>query len=115
MRFGSVLVKVFGITGYDLYGQPAWKQMPDERCDVVKLATDTQHTTVRADSGGTRGHADEVVADSVLLMSPATKVELGGRIEVCNIPLRVTSVRPRLTVFGKVDHYEVGCAAWPSK
>lgn len=115
MRFGSVPIKVFKATSYDLYGQPTLVASKSEMCDVVKLATETQHTTVRVDSGGTRGKADETVADSILLVSRVTRIDRDDRVVVSNVPLRVTVVRPRFDIFGKIDHYELRCVACPLK
>lgn len=114
-RFNSVPIAIFKTSGFDLYGQPKWVALPCERCDVVKLLTDTQHSTVRVDSGGSRGHADETVADAILLVAPTTKLERNDKLEVLGVSLKITAVRPRLDAIGKLDHFEVRGSAWPSK
>lgn len=95
--------------GYDLYGgKKAGTSTPD-RCAIVKLAIGQQHSTVRVDSGATRGGADELRADAVLLMPKVSKVAIDDLITIPshNIKVRVTGIRPRHSVAGRLDHYQV--------
>lgn len=96
----------------DLYGQPQLGRAIAERCAVVKLKHDSQHTTVRADSGASRGHADEFVATSKILLMPTTTAELDDKLEVHGIAMRVISKWPRFDVAGRLDHYEVQGELW---
>ncbi len=56
------------MTGHDRYGQPSLSAAVTERCAVVKLRKDMQHTTVRADSSQSRGHGDEFVSTNKILV-----------------------------------------------
>lgn len=98
----------------DLYGAVALSPVRPERCSVVKLRSDSQHTTVRADSSGTRGFADEEVRDATVLLSPSTKAQLGDCLTVLGVKIKITSKHPRVTAFGRLDHYEVRGELWAS-
>lgn len=95
--------------GHDVYGQEIAGQAQREKCAIVKLTVASQHSTVRVDSGATRGAADEAVSDSVILLGKKSIVGLDDYIEVSSVKLRVKAIRSRFTVSGKLDHYEVRC------
>ena len=101
-------------SGHDIYGKP--KRLPpvNTRCAVVKLLTKRAKTTVRADSSGTRGHADETIENAKLLLPPGSLVEIDDRMVVLGVGLRVLSVEPMLTVMGKYDHLYVEATYEPS-
>lgn len=94
----------------DVYGTPTFGPARPARCAIVKLLKQAKHTTVRADSGATRGHADETIAEAVLLLSNKIEPEIDSAVVVRGIALRVISVRHRTDVSGKLDHYEIGCS-----
>lgn len=96
--------------GADQYGMPKYGVMFKTVCAVVKLVESKQHTTVRADSGATRGHADEIVADAILLMPKQREPQIGSKLVVRGASLRIVSRQPRLDVMGRLDHYQIGCA-----
>lgn len=96
--------------GNDVYGMPIDGIIVKTRCAIVKMKQIAQHTTVRADSGATRGHADEAVIDAVLLLPKEREPVFDSVISVIGKTLRVSSVTPRFTVMGRLDHYEVGCS-----
>lgn len=106
----NVLCRVTPYVGTDVYGAPVAGATRTEKCAVVKLTQTTQHTTVRADSGATRGHADEEVADAVLLFSKQSTIGLGDHVVVSGVSLRVASIRQRFDVMSRLDHFEVRCA-----
>lgn len=95
--------------GHDIYGQEVEGERKNEKCAVVKLTMTSQHSTVRVDSSATRGGADELVSDSVLLLGAKSSVRIDDIIEVAGAKLRAKSIRLRYTVVGKVDHNEVRC------
>lgn len=105
----NVPCKVTSRNGSDEYGDPRWGLSFNERCAVIKLINKTKRTTVRADSSGSRGHAQEEVADAMFLVSKNTKIELEDRIEVAGIKLIVEWKQPRFNVMSRLDHYEIGC------
>ena len=93
--------------GTDLYGQDIWGEKRITKCSVIKLIKSAKNTTVRADSSGTRGHADEVVADLVALLSKRVKVFLGDVLTIEGTNFRVTGIQPVFSIMGKVDHHRV--------
>lgn len=101
----GVLCVITARNGSDIYGQPKYDAPVNAYCSVIKFKVSRQHSTVRADSSGSRGHADEVVADVKLLMN--VEPSLDDRLVVRAQRLRVLSVMPRFTVMGKLDHFEV--------
>lgn len=93
--------------GYDGYGERlAGTRYPD-KCAVVKLEERQQGSTVRVDSGATRGGAEEKRAEAVLLMPKTSRVAMDDVIEVCGVKLRVIGRRMRFTVGGRLDHFQV--------
>lgn len=97
---------------YDQYGNE--KIGPERRavCGIVKLSTRSEKSTVRADSSGSRGAAQEIVVDAVLLFKPFYTIKLDDCIRVGSTRLRVIGVTPRSLITGGVDHYEVECIVW---
>lgn len=97
----------FDSSGNELYGpnRPA-------RCAVVKLNSRSEKSTVRADSSGSRGAAQEVLPDIVLLFKAGNAPDLEDRITVDGVKVRVTARMPRYLVTGAIDHYQVECEKW---
>lgn len=93
--------------GHDLYGEKIEGARIPEKCAVVKLETEQHGSTVRVDSGATRGGAEEYRAHAVLLMKKTSKVEVDDLIEIHGVKLRVASKRLRFAVTGKLDHFQI--------
>lgn len=95
--------------GHDVYGEKVAGASFSEKCAVVKLTEKQFRTTVRVDSGATRGGAEESRADAVLLMNKKSKVQVEDAVEMLEeeVTLIVISKRARYNVAGKLDHYEI--------
>lgn len=95
--------------GYDGYGERLPGVRHQDKCAVVKIDERQQGSTVRVDSGATRGGAEERRAEAVLLMPPSSKVALDDVLEVAGIAskFRVIGKRSRFTVGGRLDHFQV--------
>lgn len=93
--------------GHDLYGDKIEGARIPERCAVVKLEIEQHGSTVRVDSGATRGGAEESRAHAVLLMRKTSTVAVDDLIEIHGIKLRVMSKRLRFAVTGKLDHFQI--------
>lgn len=91
----------------DVYGQALASRRVSERCAVVRLVTTNQKSSVRADSSATRGNADELVSDSLILLTKTTQANQDDLIEVAGMTLRILSKHPRFSVTGELDHYEI--------
>lgn len=99
-------------TGTDLYGTETLSASVEERCAIVKLRYEAQHTTVRADSSGSRGYASEFAAQTKILVMADTGIEIGDQITIQGVTLRVMSRFPRHAVTGRLDHYELTGVPW---
>ena len=93
--------------GQDGFGQPVFSQPRKIKCAVIKHTIARQKTTVRVDSSGSIGHADETVADVVVLMPKNIAITLDDVFTVHGLRCRVSSVRSRFDVRGGLDHLEV--------
>ena len=104
------LVQASGQT--DLYGNPIMKPARPAKCGIVRLRVGDQNVTVRADSSASRGAAQELVADAVLLFPPVYGVQVDDVINLIGYKLKVTQVFPRHTVNGQIDHHQVEAMIW---
>lgn len=104
--------RVEPLIGYSAHGEPQLGPSVPEDCAVIRLRRQLAKTTVRADSSSSRGHGDERLSDSKLLLDGSTSAEMGSRVTVNGVKLRVVSMWERLDVSGYVDHYEVECELW---
>lgn len=96
----------------DVYGQTKTGPEYPERCAIVKLRYESAHTTVRADSGASRAHADEFVTSNRILLPASTHAAIDDQLEVRGYKIRVKILHPRLDVLGNLDHYEVEGELW---
>jgi hypothetical protein len=93
--------------GNDAFGQPKLGIKRESKCAVLKLETMKQATTLRPDSGGSRGHADEEVADLHVLVNKNESITIDDIFEVHGVTFHIVSNRPRFDAFGKFDHIEL--------
>lgn len=93
------------------YGEPIYVTAIEVPCAVVKLEPLVQHTSVRADSSGSRANAEEVAINAVLLFPAYTLIQNDDIVEIDGFRLEVKQVQPRHAVGGYIDHYEVKLAA----
>lgn len=112
MIFPHLPVLVFKKSGFNKYGEPTYAPAKRELCAPVKLTFGVTHTTVRTDSAGSKGNAQEPSAAVVFLVRPGSVITLDDKVEVLGNPLRVTGTHQRYTVTGVFDHLEVHCEAW---
>lgn len=76
-------------------------------CAVVSLDLLIDKTSVRADSSGSRGRAEEQQGDALLLFPTYVTIANLDIVEVDGVTLEVISVFPRRNVLGQLDHFEV--------
>ena len=91
----------------NVYGEPTPASLSYEDCAVVMLDVQSKKTSVRADSSGTRGAAEEFESNIKILLAKTTKASIKDFMEVQGILFSITSKMPRLNLAGVVDHYEV--------
>jgi hypothetical protein len=112
MLNSNALCQVRKVSGFDVYGKPRLGTAVTERCAILKLKRELQHTTVRADASQSRGHADEFVATNKVHLDSTTTAALGDQLSVGGVLLKITSLNPSYDVLGPLDHYEVGGELW---
>jgi hypothetical protein len=98
--------------GRDEYGQPVPSDPKPYKCLVVRLVSDVKKTNIRTDASASRGRADEVTNNAILLFRFQDDVKIDDKVEIMGFTLRVISVQPRLSVFGKPEHLEVKLEVW---
>ena len=98
--------------GHDIYGQPKPATVVREGCAIVKLVQTATKTSVRADSSASRGNAEEVQAQSVILLPPSTRARIGDLIDVAGVQLKIESTLPRHDCQGRFDHVEITASIW---
>lgn len=76
-------------------------------CSVVALGLMTEKTSVRADSSGSRGKAQEEQGDAMILFPTYITVKEGDLVQVEGEGLEIVAVFPRRDVLGRLDHIEV--------
>jgi len=96
----------------DVYGMPLPGPRYKERCAVVKMNVMSAKSAVRADTSATRGNAQELQTDTVLLLSRTTMARINDNIELMGFQFKVTEIHPRFDLLGDLDHYEIGCTYW---
>jgi len=100
------------VAGTDVYGQNTFGLRRRESCAIVKLIDESVHSSVRADSTATRGHADEFENIAKILLTKNSAVGIDSKIEIQGQTLLVTKVHRRVGLDGQVDHIEVDCDLW---
>ena len=103
---------VYSNSKTDVYGRTVRGGGRSERCSVVKLVASAVKTSVRADSSSSRGAAQEVVSDAILLFLPSASIKIDDKVEIAGFSLRVSGVHPRFNVRGVHDHNEVHFEIW---
>lgn len=96
----------------DEFGQVTFGHKQKERCAVVTFTIGREKTTVRADSSGSRGNAQEITADIRLLFKHNSIIAIGDKVELLGYSLSVLSKFPRHSISGRLDHYQVDCEIW---
>ena len=96
----------------DVYGMPLPGLKYKERCAVIKMNIKSAKSAVRADTSATRGNAQELETDTVLLMNKNTRASIDDNIEMAGHQFRVNAIQPRYDLLGALDHFEIGCTYW---
>lgn len=76
-------------------------------CAVVTMKLADQKTSVRADSSGSRGKANEVAGDAKLLFPMYVTLKVGDIVSAEGEILEIISIWARRNVLGRFDHQEV--------
>lgn len=98
--------------GYDIYGQEKPGIPYDTLCAVVKIQARDEPSSVRTDSSGSRGYADETKVQARLLFLPTEKLNRGDKVELIGLSIRIIEIMPRIGLSGVLDHYQVDGEIW---
>ena len=76
-------------------------------CAVISFNLKIDKTSVRADSSGSRGRAEEDQGDAMLLFPPSVEIYRNDIVACDGQILEAVSIMPRRSVLGMLDHYEI--------
>jgi hypothetical protein len=96
----------------NLYGEETPGTSKTERCAVVELVQKVSVTNQRAQMAGSMAHAEDLGVTAKIKLEPGTTAVLGAQLTVDGVALRIVSITPKNTTFGRLDHYDVECAPW---
>jgi hypothetical protein len=106
---------IYQSEGFTAAGENTFGRWWHEKCAIVRMRLVSAHTTVRADQSASRGYAEELTADFILLLKPTTKAKLNDRIDLEDVKVQITSMSRGYSPQGHFEHYLVGCELWASK
>lgn len=112
MFIPNVFAMVAQPVGHTIHGEVMFDPSVRTPCAVVRLDYSAQKTSVRADSTASRGAAGERVAQSRMLFPENVRIEVGSKVEIAGLTLRVTTKEPRYAVTGRLDHFECDLEHW---
>lgn len=93
--------------GYDVYGKTTFAAGRVTPCAVVSYDLSRMKSSVRVDSSGSRGRADELAGVARFLFPKTITVNRGDIVQKDNYWLRVIEIHPRYGVDGRLDHLEI--------
>tara|TARA_B100000749_G_scaffold148090_1_gene113659 strand:+ start:648 stop:1013 length:366 start_codon:yes stop_codon:yes gene_type:complete len=91
----------------DIFGNPVFVKPVTVPCAVVSYDLSVQKSSVRADSSGSRGRAEQLEGVARFLFRRTQKIKTGDIITKDGFTLEVIEVFPRRDVSGRLDHLEV--------
>lgn len=108
----TLRAKKFIRDGYDETGQPNYVQSEEIRYSVVNLEHGISQTSIRADKSGSKSRAEEPVRTGRILVSPYDTVENGDLLIIRGMQWRVSAVKYRYDMVGKIHHFQVDLTTW---
>lgn len=93
--------------GTDRYGKPTYGPIMPAMCGIVRLEEASDTTSVRADSSASRGSAMEEMIQARILFPGRVKLANGDMVMFDKYTMTVASVRPRHSIAGVLDHWQV--------
>lgn len=89
------------------FGRYTYAQKRTIPCGIVALNVGARKSSVRADTSGSRGQAEQMEGDGRILVPVYVKIAEGDAIYADGVWLEVNAVEPRRTVLGQLDHYQI--------
>lgn len=104
----NVVVKLYRMTGFDLYGQSTYSAAVSVAVNVIKFDDLIAPTPIRDAASASHGRAEEQIAKAAtLLFPPNFKISFEDRVDVYGAAMQVIGVWPRYDLFGAMDHVQV--------
>lgn len=94
-------------TTSDNFGRYHYADKVSAPCAVIFLDVTIQKSSVRADTSGSRGQAEQFQGDAMILFVKRQAITEGDVIFIDGRWLEVIEVEPRRNVLGKLDHLQV--------
>lgn len=93
--------------GFDIHGRQKFDDPIPCPFSPVNLALESDKTSVRSDSSGSRGSADRsAVEEGQILLPKTVSVKNGDVFSFGGVSYKVMSVHPRYSVCGQLDHHD---------
>jgi hypothetical protein len=92
---------------HDIYGRTSYSAGKTVQCAVVSYDLVIKKTSVRADSSGSRGRAQELSGIVRFLFGVSAEMKVGDIVEKDGFVMKVIELHPRYSVAGRLDHHEV--------
>lgn len=92
---------------YDIYGKHSFAPAQTIPCAVISYDVSRLKSSVRVDSSGSRGRADELAGRARFLFPRTTTIVRGDVVFKDGYWLKVIEIHPRYAVDGRYDHIEV--------
>jgi hypothetical protein len=89
------------------FGKPTYASKVSVPCAVLYLDVAVAKSSVRADTSGTRGQAEQEQGDAAMLFPKRMALKVGDVVFKDDKWLEVTECEPRRDVLGKLDHHQV--------
>lgn len=97
--------------GRDRHAREVYAEPVEIGVGIVSLGSAIQKTTVRSDSSGSRGAAEETATTGVFLVASTVTARRDDMIEFMGESYRILRAEPRFTSWGKLDHFEIAVGA----
>lgn len=91
----------------DNFGRHTFAPKVVLRCSFISIADPVQKSSVRADTSGSRGQAEQAQGDARYLFPASTALKLGDVIYKDGVWLEVIQFTPMRNVLGQLDHNQV--------
>lgn len=98
--------------GTNVFGQEQPGATVKERCAIVAIISNDKKTSVRSDSSASRGNANELLYDAVILVGPRSRAEMHDVMTVNGFKMKIMTVQPRYNIDGVLDHYQLDLQIW---
>lgn len=92
---------------YDMDGEPSYLSPVTIGCSVISLDLALDRTSVRADSSASRGRAEEIGGNAMILVSPVITIFERDLIDIEGSRFEVIAIWPRRRVHGGIHHQEI--------